>query len=78
MSETGTYSDPELISKLSRFRMPYGKHAKMLLIDLPLTYLNWFFKNGFPEGELGQLMRVVYDIKSGNMEHLFETIRTPQ
>ena len=75
MSTKGTYDDPELIAKLTEFRMPFGKHSKMLLIDLPLTYLNWFSTIGFPRGELGQLMRIVHEIKSGDMEHLFDNIR---
>ena len=75
MSIQGTYSDPELIFKLSSFRMPFGKHSTVLLIDLPLPYLNWFSKQGFPEGELGQLMRIVHETKADGMEHIFEDIR---
>ena len=78
MSTKGTYGDPDLMIKLSKFRMPFGKHAEMLLIDLPLAYLNWFSNAGFPAGELGGLMRIVHDVKSGGMEHLFENIRIPQ
>ncbi len=78
MSVKGTYGDPELMSKLTITRMPFGKHSKLLLTDLPLDYLNWFSKAGFPGGELGQLMRIVHDIKSGGMEHLFENIRMRQ
>ena len=75
MSIKGTYGDPDLIVKLGKFCMPFGKHSKILLIDLPLTYLEWFSKKGFPRGELGQLMRIVHDIKSGDMEHLFDEVR---
>ena len=50
----------------------------MLSIDLSLAYLNWFSKIAFPRGELGQLMRVVHDVTSGVMEHLFENIHTLQ
>ena len=78
MSIKGTYGDPDLIVKLAKFRMPFGKHSKTFLIDLPLSYLDWFFKKGFPQGELGQLMRIVHEIKSGGMEHLFENIRNKQ
>ena len=78
MSVKGTYGDPELMSKLTIARMPYGKHSKLLLTDLPLDYLNWFSKAGFPGGELGHLMRIVHDVKSGGMEHLFESIRLRQ
>lgn len=78
MSIKGTYGDPDLISKLSNFRMPFGKHSKMLLIDLPLKYLDWFCKKGFPQGELGRLMRIVHEIKSGDMEYLFDGMRDSQ
>lgn len=75
MSIQGTYGDPDLFFKLNNSRMPFGKHSKMLLIDLPLKYLDWFYKKGFPQGELGQLMRIVHEIKSGDMEHLFDNMR---
>jgi uncharacterized protein (DUF3820 family) len=75
MSIKGTYGDPDLMVRLGKFCMPFGKHSKILLIDLPLTYLEWFSKKGFPRGELGQLMRIVHDIKSGGMEHLFDDVR---
>ncbi len=75
MNIKGTYGDPELFSKLANYRMPFGKHSKILLIDLPLTYLNWFSKKGFPQGELGELMRIVHETKSDGMEHFLERIR---
>ena len=75
MSIKGTYADPELMFKLASYRMPYGKHSKMLLIDLPLPYLGWFSKKGFPQGELGQLMRIVHETKSDGMEHFFDDMR---
>ncbi|WP_455209133.1 DUF3820 family protein [Kaarinaea lacus] len=75
MSIKGTYSDPNLNYKLANYRMPFGKHSKVLLIDLPLTYLSWFSKKGFPQGELGQLMRIVHETKFDGMEHFFEPLR---
>jgi uncharacterized protein (DUF3820 family) len=74
----GTYSDPELITKLTNARMPFGKYSKTYLTELPIAYLTWFCKTGFPGGELGQLMRIVHEIKLGEMEHLFEEIRLQQ
>ena len=75
MSIKGTYGDPDLLEKLASYRMPFGKHNKTLLIDLPVSYLGWFSRAGFPDGELGQLMRIVHDVKSANMYHLFDNIR---
>jgi len=75
VSIKGTYSDPDLIFKLSTFRMPFGKYAKQLLIDLPLPYLTWFSRQGFPAGELGQLMRIVHETKIDGLEQFFDLMR---
>ena len=76
MNKKGTYGDRNLMYKLTNYRMPYGKHSNSLLIDLPLPYLGWFSKKGFPQGELGQLMRIVHETKSDGMEHFFEPLRS--
>lgn len=78
MSINGTYGDPKLMSKLASYRMPFGKYTNILLIDLPLPYLNWFFKMGFPRGELGQLMRIVHETKQDGLEHFFAPLRNPK
>lgn len=75
MSIKGTYGDPKLMSKLANYRMPFGKHFDVLLIDLPQPYLNWFCKNGFPQSELGELMRIVHETNADGMENLFEPLR---
>lgn len=75
MNINGTYADPHLIFKIASYRMPFGKHSKMLLIDLPLAYLNWFSKKGWPHGELGELMRIVQETKADGMDHFLERIR---
>lgn len=75
MSIKGTYADPDLMFKLSSYRMPFGKHSKTLLIDLPLAYLSWFSKKGFPQGELGQLMRIVHETKTDGLEYFFDDMR---
>ena len=32
--------------------MPFGKHKGTLIADLPGNYLNWFAREGFPQGRL--------------------------
>lgn len=71
----GSYSDPHLIYKLANYRMPYGKHRDLLLIDLPQAYLDWFVKKGFQQGELGELLRIVHETKLNGMEHYFDEMR---
>ena len=48
--------DAEALEKLVVMKMPFGKHAGRALADLPSNYLAWFAREGFPKGELGQLL----------------------
>lgn len=68
-------SDPALMLKLATYRMPFGKYNNRLLIDLPEPYVIWFAKKGFPTGELGNMMRIVYEIKINGLEYLFDPLR---
>jgi uncharacterized protein (DUF3820 family) len=36
--------------------MPFGKHKGTLIADLPGNYLNWFAREGFPQGKIGRLL----------------------
>ncbi len=56
--------------KLKTFTMPFGKYKGFSLIDLPEPYVVWFHSNGFPEGELGKLLGLLYEIKLNGLEHL--------
>ncbi len=66
-----TSYDTASLRKLLETKMPFGKHAGMRLIDLPEPYVIWFSKQGFPEGELGDMLRAVYEIKVNGLESLF-------
>ncbi len=67
--------DPELFLKLAEMRMPFGKYKDRLLIDLPERYVIWFSHKGFPEGQLGDMLRTVYEIKLNGLEYLFKPLR---
>jgi len=67
--------DPEDLIKLAEYRMPFGKFKGSLLIDLPEPYVVWFAGEGFPKGELGRLLGIVYTIKVNGLEFLFEPLR---
>jgi uncharacterized protein (DUF3820 family) len=68
-------SDPSQLLKLAEYRMPFGKYANRLLIDLPEPYVIWFANKGFPKGELGQMMSIVHEIKVNGLEYLFQPLR---
>ena len=63
--------------KLARYRMPFGKYKGQLLIDLPEPYVVWFSKQGFPKGELGVMLGILYEIKLNGLEYLFKPLRSP-
>jgi uncharacterized protein len=68
-------TDQEFLVKLARTRMPFGKYKDRLLADLPEPYLVWFAREGFPPGELGQMLGILYEIKVNGLEYLLRPLR---
>ncbi len=68
-------ADPDQLLKVARMRMPFGRYAGHRLVDLPEPYLVWFSHRGFPRGEIGRLMQLVYEIKVNGLEHLLVPLR---
>jgi len=69
------HPDKNVLLKLATAKMPFGKYAGYLLVDLPEHYVVWYSRKGFPEGELGELLRMVYEIKINGLEYLFEPLK---
>jgi uncharacterized protein (DUF3820 family) len=67
--------DPAVLLKLAKTRMPFGKYKGRLLIDLPKPYVIWFANKGFPEGELGRMLKILYEAKSNGLEYLLKPLR---
>ena len=67
--------DPQFLLQLVKMQMPFGKFKGRLLCDLPVSYLEWFNRKGFPEGKLGALLQTMFEIKSNGLEHLLEPIK---
>ena len=51
--------NPDDLQKLVTMPMPFGKHQGKLLADLPGNDLNWFAREGFPNGEIGRLLGIL-------------------
>jgi uncharacterized protein (DUF3820 family) len=66
--------DPEFILRLANARMPFGKYAGRLLIDLPEPYVVWFAKKGWPEGEIGDLLAALSEVKANGLEELLRPL----
>jgi uncharacterized protein (DUF3820 family) len=58
--------------------MPFGKYKGRFLVDLPEPYVVWFANKGFPRGELGKMLGVIYEIKVNGLEHLVKPLRNPE
>lgn len=63
------------LEKLNTFRMPFGKYQNFPLIELPEPYVVWFYDKGLPQGELGRLMGLLYEIKLNGLEDLVYKLR---
>ncbi len=63
--------DETAFKTLSMATMPFGKYKGSRLVDLPETYLVWFSRQGFPKGNLGDMLKAVYEIKRNGLEYLF-------
>ena len=64
----------ENLEELVRARMPYGRFAGELLIDLPEPYVVWFKQQGFPAGKLGRQLAMLYEIKLYGLEDLLRPL----
>ena len=61
--------------KLATTQMPFGKYRGTVLIDLPETYVVWFHSTGLPEGELGKLLGLLYEVKLNGLEYLVHKLK---
>ena len=66
--------DPELLKQLVLMKMPFGKYKGTILRYLPVSYLEWFNRKGFPKGKLGILLQIIYEIKLNGLEYLLNGI----
>ena len=66
--------DPAFILRLANARMPFGKYSGRLLIDLPEPYVVWFAKKGWPEGEIGDLLAALSEVKANGLEELLRPL----
>ncbi len=67
--------DKQDLVKLATMNMPFGKYQGRLLIDLPEPYLLWFAGKGFPQGQLGELMKLALEIKINGLSHLITPLK---
>ncbi|MCK6648737.1 MAG: DUF3820 family protein [Bacteroidia bacterium] len=67
--------NPELLLSLVEMKMPFGRYQGTVLCNLPVSYLEWFNRKGFPEGKLGVLLETMYVIKLNGLEDLLKPLK---
>lgn len=68
---------PEHLPLLLTREMPFGKHQGTVIADLPSTYLSWFAREGFPKGEIGELLAIMYELDHNALRGLLDPLRPP-
>lgn len=68
-------SQQQFLIKLAHTKMPFGKYKGVYLIDLPEYYVVWFSNKGFPQGQLGSQLQMVYELKLNGLEDLIHNIK---
>lgn len=66
--------DPSQLLELVRTKMPYGKYKDRFLYQLPVSYLEWFNREGFPKNKTGRLLELMYVIKLNGLEDLLKPL----
>lgn len=66
--------DPTFLIRLANTRMPFGKYAGRLLVDLPEAYVVWFSHKGYPKGDIGEMLEALYAIKENGLELLLRPL----
>jgi uncharacterized protein len=66
---------PEHLQLLLTREMPYGKYKGRVIADLPGHYLGWFAREGFPRGELGELLALMYELDHNALRRLLDPLR---
>jgi uncharacterized protein (DUF3820 family) len=67
--------DPTLLLDIVSTEIPFGKYQGTRIYKLPVSYLEWFNRNGgFPKGKMGMLLETMYVIKLNGLDYLLQPI----
>ncbi len=73
--EENQQPNADILIDLVKQKMPFGKYKGTVLCQLPVSYLEWFSREGFPLGKLGMQLSTIYEIKLNGLEYLLDPIK---
>jgi uncharacterized protein len=66
--------DGTMLQDLITMEMPFGKYKGTILRRLPVSYLEWFARKGFPKSKIGRLLQCLLEIKMNGLEGLLDQL----
>ncbi|MEI6021968.1 MAG: DUF3820 family protein [Bacteroidota bacterium] len=67
--------NPQLLIELVTQTMPFGKYKGTLYYRIPVNYLEWMAREGFPKNKTGMLLSTLHEIKLTGLEFLLLEIK---
>lgn len=67
--------DSKILIDILKTQMPFGKYKGTRIWNLPVSYLEWFSREGFPEGKLGMMLQTTLVIKSNGLEYIMTELQ---
>lgn len=55
-------------------KMPYGKYKEWYITNIPVHYLEWMQRKGFPNGTLGQYLATMFEIKTNGLDDILKPL----
>lgn len=73
--EINSMPDGRILIDVVNTKMPFGRFEGRQICNLPVSYLEWFARKGFPQGKLGMMLQTIYEIKINGLEDLLTPIK---
>lgn len=73
--EASPIPDHQVLIDIVKGQMPFGKYKGRPLMSLPVSYLEWFARKGFPQGKLGMQLQTLYEIKINGLEEILHRVK---
>lgn len=67
--------DRDFLIQMVQFKMPFGRYEGRYITNLPVHYLEWFKRQGFPSGKLGQYLATMYEVKTNGLDDVLKPIK---
>lgn len=68
--------DKQFLIDTANMKMPFGKYKGTYLVDIPEYYLIWYKNKGFPDGKLGKMMALVYELQLNGLDSILRKLRS--